>query len=140
MTKKGIIIGISGGVDSAVSALLLSKLGYRVIGVAFELWKYSPLENVVEKGGESNGISTIRALCKKIGCELITEDLSEQFYNEIISTFLYEYRNGRTPNPCVICNAQIKWRYLLKIADKLGIDKIATGHYARVLTLSLIHI
>ena len=127
-----ILVALSGGVDSAVSALKLSQMGFKIVGVIFKLWEFS--SDGVRRNNSSHSNERILAakkLCENLNCKFIVEDVAEQFHSEIIHNFIDEYRNGRTPNPCVICNPRIKWSNLIALADKLAIEKVATGHYAR---------
>lgn len=106
--------------DSTTAALLLKEQGYEVLGYYFDV-----VGNSKEKEGAINAAS-------ELGIELITEDLSKPFKDIVITNFVDEYLKGRTPNPCIICNPNIKFKYLLKKADELGIKYIATGHYANL--------
>ena len=127
-----ILVALSGGVDSAVSALKLSQMGFKIVGVIFKLWEFS--SDGVRRNNSSHSNERILAakkLCENLNCKFIVEDVAEQFHSEIVKNFTDEYRNGRTPNPCVICNPRIKWSNLTALADKLAIEKVATGHYAR---------
>lgn len=120
MKTKSILVGISGGVDSAAAALILKEKGYHVEG----LYIYNGFTNKSEK--EASDIA------EKLGFPLHSIDLSESFKKDIADYFISEYIAARTPNPCIICNKKIKFRYLLGEAEKRGIDYIATGHYARI--------
>ncbi|RKZ33030.1 tRNA 2-thiouridine(34) synthase MnmA, partial [bacterium] len=132
-SKEKIIVALSGGVDSAVSALKLSRMGFNIIGVTFKLWEFqlSPHNRRDNLCCSSEGILAAQELCRKLNCEHIIYDVSEQFFQQVVKDFLSEYKLGRTPNPCIICNPQIKWSHLIKLADKLGANYVATGHYAR---------
>ncbi len=122
---------MSGGVDSSVAALLLKNMGYDVIGVTMEIWP---------KDGESSGdggcgaaaIDDARVVAEKIGIPHYVMDFREAFKENVIDYFTGEYINGRTPNPCVVCNRYIKWGALLEKSMSIGADRIATGHYAKV--------
>ncbi len=116
MTKR-VVIGISGGVDSAVSAFLLKEKGYEAIGLTFILIEEQDLTNA-------------RKVAQKLGINLIEKNLISTFKEKVINPFLKEYSLGRTPNPCALCNKYIKFPELYKEASRLGADKIATGHYA----------
>ncbi len=113
------MIGISGGVDSAVAAYLLLKDGYDVTGVTLNLWK-------------ETDITDAKKVCQMIGIEHLVFDFTCEFEKFVINNFIDEYKNGRTPNPCIVCNRHLKFEMLLKKAEELGFDYIATGHYARV--------
>lgn len=123
MNCKRIFIGVSGGVDSAASLLMLKEAGYEVIGVY--LWLI----------GDSIPSATIDALDKLssfTGVEIIIEDLRERFDKIIVKPFIQSYREGETPSPCAVCNPLIKWQALAEIADRNGGGAIATGHYCKV--------
>jgi len=120
--KEEILVGLSGGVDSAVTINLLKGQGHKVVGVFLDMLK----------GNNSNDFKRAKFLAKQLGVRLIKKDIKKEFQKEIINNFIAGYRNGLTPNPCVICNPKIKFKYLLDIADELGIKKVATGHYAKI--------
>lgn len=117
--KKRVMIGISGGVDSAVAAYLLLKDGYDVVGVTLNLWKETDLTDA-------------KKVCDMLGIEHLVFDFTREFETYVINNFIDEYTRGRTPNPCIVCNRYLKFEMLLKKAEELGFDYIATGHYARV--------
>lgn len=126
---------MSGGVDSSVAAVMLSEQGYDVVGITMKTWDYA------ESGGKSNketGCCTLesmndaRAIATRFGFTHFIIDIREEFGDWVIERFISEYLEGRTPNPCVLCNTHIKWAALLKRADKLDCEYIATGHYANV--------
>lgn len=123
MERKTVAIGMSGGVDSSVAACLLKDKGYNVIGVTLEL-----LDN--EETKES--IEDAKAICKKIDIKHYVCDLKEEFKEEIVQNFITAYKQGKTPNPCVLCNRLFKFGLFYKKALELGADYISTGHYARV--------
>lgn len=126
MQKTKVLLGMSGGTDSSVAAILLQQNGYEVTGVTFRF--YEPEEN-------SNYIDDARMLAKRLGIQHITYDCRTQFRQTIIHYFIHEYMNGNTPIPCTVCNNQLKWPLLAKLADEQGISHIATGHYVRKCTL-----
>ena len=124
-----IVVGMSGGVDSSVTALLLKQQGYDVIGVFMNNWE--------EK--DPNGVCTserdyadVRSVCDRIGVPYYSVNFAKEYQERVFSYFLEEYRRGRTPNPDVLCNREIKWNVFLKFALSLGADKLATGHFARL--------
>jgi len=121
--KPEVLVGMSGGVDSTVTALLLQKEGYRVTGVYMKLH-----EN--EAYHEAN-YAKAKRVGEYLGIEVHFLDISGEFRREVYDYFVEEYRAGRTPNPCVVCNRQIKFGKMLDFADSLGIEKVATGHYVR---------
>lgn len=130
-----IVVGMSGGVDSSVAAALLVQQGYNVIGLTMKTYNYDDVGGNI--GNESSccsldGINDARMVAAKLGFPHYVLDFTERFGEEVIDNFVEEYLNGRTPNPCVICNRKIKWEELIHKATGLGANFIATGHYARV--------
>lgn len=130
MNKK-ILLGMSGGVDSSVSAILLKQAGYDVIGVTMKLWEG---KCDLEEGTCCNLESTLDAkrVCDKIGIPHYTLNFQEEFQKDVIENFISEYSNCRTPNPCIECNKHLKFDAMYKKAQELEIKYIATGHYAQV--------
>lgn len=129
-----VLLGMSGGIDSTVSAMLLMEQGHEVVGVTYRTYdsiKESCLAR--EKGCCSiDSIMEARNNAHKMGFEHHIVDYRDVFQEHVIQNFCDEYMAGRTPNPCVLCNCHIKWGEMLRKADELGCDYIATGHYARV--------
>lgn len=117
---KKVIVGISGGVDSSVAALLLKKQGYEVIGVTFVF---------TDDFDETDAI----LVCKKLGIAHHVLDYKNEFKNKVIEPFLNDYKRGVTPNPCVLCNRYVKFQFLYAAMKKYKADYIATGHYAKVI-------
>ena len=134
MTKKKVLLGMSGGIDSTVSAMLLLEQGYEVVGVTFRTFdsiKESCLAK--EKGCCSvESIMEAKHNAERMGFEHHIVDFRDTFRRCVIQNFIDEYMAGRTPNPCVLCNSHIKWGELMRVADELGCNYIATGHYARI--------
>ncbi len=126
---------MSGGVDSSVTAALLLERGYEVIGVTLRIWPYTESDHLEGKFGaccSPQAVFDARNVAQKLGFPHYTLNMVEEFENEVIEPFCREYLLGRTPNPCIECNKRIKFGVLLKRALGLGVDYVATGHYARV--------
>ncbi len=137
MSKKGkVLMAMSGGIDSTVAALMLHKEGYEVVGITMKTWDYADSVGVTSKKETGccnlDSFNDARMAAVEHGFPHFILDIREEFGDFVIENFVDEYIAGRTPNPCVMCNTHIKWRALLKRADALGCDYIATGHYAQV--------
>ncbi|WP_028596049.1 tRNA 2-thiouridine(34) synthase MnmA [Paenibacillus assamensis] len=124
-----VVVGMSGGVDSSVTALLLKQQGYDVIGIFMKNW-----DDTDEFGNctAEDDAEDVRRVCDHIGIPYYTVNFEKEYYDKVFSYFLDEYRRGRTPNPDVMCNREIKFGEFLQKALDLGADYVATGHYARV--------
>ncbi len=131
-TKQRILVGMSGGVDSSAVCMLLQERGYEVVGLTLRMWDV-PAHFSHPEQEEPNYILEARELAQRLGIEHHTLDLREPFRAGVVQGFIDEYMRGRTPNPCVMCNRFFKWKYLLDEADRLQCEKVATGHYARIL-------
>ncbi len=132
---KRVAAAMSGGVDSSVAAALLKEAGCDVVGITMKLWDYAEVGGDNRKDGACCTLEAFmdaRSVCAKFDIPHYTLDLTEAFEDTVIKYFLGEYRRARTPNPCVVCNIEIKWATLWKKAQAIGCEAIATGHYARL--------
>ncbi len=120
-----VLVGVSGGVDSAVCVHLLKEDGYEVLGLNLELYKHTEKTQKEIK-------DSIDDLKNKLKIDVIYEDFSSEFSDRIIKSFISDYLNGLTPSPCVMCNKMVKFDSIIKVADKYNIKYISTGHYAKV--------
>ena len=133
---KRVVVGLSGGVDSSVAAYLLKEQGYEVIGLFMKNWHDDSvtISNECPWLEDSNDALLV---AEKLGIPFQTVDLSEQYQEKIVDYMFKEYENGRTPNPDVLCNREIKFDVFMKIAVSLGADYVATGHYCRKNTIEV---
>lgn len=135
MSKKGrVLVAMSGGIDSSLAAVLLHEEGYEVIGMTMKTWDYASSGSSKKETGccSLDSINDARNIAVQLGFPHYILDIRDEFGDYVIDYFTREYVAGRTPNPCVLCNTHIKWDALLRRADKLDCDYIATGHYANV--------
>ena len=134
MSKNGkVLVGMSGGVDSTVTAMLLHEEGYEVLGVTLNILDYQYAESRVHNPCCSlESVMGAREIADFMGFKHMIIDVREEFSSTVMEGFTREYMSGRTPNPCIWCNSEIKWKGLIDAADTYGCEKIATGHYARI--------
>lgn len=134
MSKKGkVLVAMSGGIDSSVTAMMLHEEGYEVVGITMKTWDYASSGGSKKETGccSLDSINDARTMAVNMGFPHYILDIREEFGSFIIDNFVDEYLAGRTPNPCVLCNTHIKWEALLKRANMLNCEFIATGHYAQ---------
>ena len=124
-----VIVGMSGGVDSSVAALLLKRAGHDVTGIFMNNWEEKDAFGVCTSEPDW---ADVRAVCDLIGIPCYSVNFAREYRERVFSHFLEEYRKGRTPNPDVLCNREIKFGVFLSFAEKLGAEKVATGHFAKV--------
>ena len=120
--KQRVLLGMSGGTDSSVAAILLLEQGYDVVGITFRFWEV----------GENTHLHDAQLLAQQLGIEHIAYDARGIFKTTVVDYFVNEYLEGRTPFPCAVCNNELKWNLILQEADRLGCEKVAMGHYVKI--------
>lgn len=138
LQNNKVLLAMSGGTDSSVAAILLKKRGFDIVGMTFRAYD-SIREDCLQKETGCCSIDAIyeaKNLAEKLGFEHHIIDVRKQFKETVIKDFIQEYTNGFTPNPCVICNTEIKWGRMIEEANRLGCKYLATGHYAQIGTLN----
>jgi tRNA-specific 2-thiouridylase len=130
--KTRVVVGMSGGVDSSAAAALLVEQGYDVVGMTLKLWPQDCVNRAEDKCCGPQAVTDARAVSHKLDIPYYLVDEAEEFQQQVISYFAEEYKAGRTPNPCVMCNEKLKFGTLISRARQLGAEKVATGHFARV--------
>jgi tRNA-specific 2-thiouridylase len=135
MSKHGrVLVAMSGGIDSTVTAMMMHEQGYEVIGITMKTWDYANSGGSKKETGccSLDSINDARQVAVDMGFHHFIIDIRDEFGDYVIDNFVDEYMAGRTPNPCVLCNTHIKWNALLKRADAMDCEFIATGHYAKI--------
>ncbi len=131
---KTVVVGMSGGVDSSVAALLLKDQGYNVIGVTMQIWQDEDTDVQQDNGGccGLTAVDDARRVAQTLDIPYYVMNFKQEFEEQVIDYFVDAYKNGETPNPCIACNRYVKWESLLTRSLNIGADYIATGHYAKV--------
>ena len=130
--KTRVVVGMSGGVDSSAAAALLLEQGYDVVGITLKLWPQDCVNRAEDKCCGPQAVTDARSVSHKLGIPYYLVDEAEDFQRQVIQYFADEYKAGRTPNPCVLCNEKLKFGALIQRARRLGAEYVATGHFARV--------
>lgn len=129
-----VLVAMSGGVDSATACLLAKQSGREVVGVTMRLWSDPGCDAGDTSCCSPSAVADARGVCHQLGVPHLTLDCAAAFKTGVVDYFIEEYRRGRTPNPCTHCNGHFRFPYLVRLADALGAARVATGHYARVLS------
>jgi len=130
--RQRVVCGMSGGVDSSATAALLQEQGYEVIGITLKLWPQDCVNRAEDKCCGPQAVTDARSVCDKLDIPYYLIDEAAEFQKHVIQYFADEYKAGRTPNPCVMCNQNLKFGRLIDRAAQLGADFVATGHFARI--------
>jgi tRNA-specific 2-thiouridylase len=130
--RQRVVCGMSGGVDSSATAALLIEQGYEVIGITLKLWPQDCVNRAEDKCCGPQAVTDARSVCDKLEIPYYLIDEAAEFQKHVIQYFADEYKAGRTPNPCVMCNQNLKFGRLIDRADQLGAEFVATGHFARI--------
>ena len=135
MIKKRVLLGMSGGIDSSLAAILLLEQGYDVVGLTMIMWDNINKDPRHKSDGShaTDSVHEAKAVAEQLNIKHYTENIIDEFNQTIVCNFIDEYLGGKTPNPCVLCNTKIKWNVLSRKADELNCDFIATGHYAQII-------
>ena len=131
MANQSVILGMSGGVDSSVAALILQKQGFQVTGVFMKNWEEDD-DTTTNFCNATQDLNDAQQVCNKLNIPLLKVNFAAEYWDKVFSIFLQEYQAGRTPNPDILCNKEIKFKVFLDYAKQLKADFIATGHYARI--------
>ncbi len=129
--KASVLVGMSGGVDSAVAAALLSEEGFEVVGITMRLWTDRSGDPTAGGCCSLAGVEVARRTCAELGIEHVVVDLHDEFERHVVQPFVDSYLSGTTPNPCVLCNRFVRFDRLLRLASQMGLSRVATGHYVR---------
>ena len=138
MVKQKVVVGMSGGVDSSFTAAILKQKGYDVVGVMLNLWT-EPSQKDDNRCCSLDSQYQARRVAAQLDIPFYIIDAKDEFHSIVVEHFISEYIKGNTPNPCVNCNANLRWKLLLETAKKFGLGTIATGHYARIIEAEGMH-